>query len=238
MKRFYLVLFGLFSLLSFAQDINQYELVMVPTRFSFQESDNEYRLNTLLKYRLEEYGFKAYYTSDQLSANYDDRCRFLTVDVINESSLFKTKLIITFKNCRNILVFQSEFGSSREKERKIAHPEALEDALQSVKALNYKFEGKKVEKVDTDSKSFESNAVQKTEVVNENMLFAQSIAAGFQLVDKTPKVILKLLKTSLTDFYIATSEEKKGVVYKKGKEWVFEYYVSEQLISEKLNIKF
>jgi len=238
MKRFYLVLFGLFSLLSFAQDINQYELVMVPTRFSFQESDNEYRLNTLLKYRLEEYGFKAYYTSDQLSANYDDRCRFLTVDVINESSLFKTKLIITFKNCRNILVFQSELGSSREKERKIAYPEALEDALQSVKALNYKFEGKKVEKVDTDSKSFESNAVQKTEVVNENMLFAQSIAAGFQLVDKTPKVILKLLKTSLTDFYIATSEEKKGVVYKKGKEWVFEYYVSEQLISEKLNIKF
>jgi hypothetical protein len=238
MKRFYTALFGLFSLLSFAQDIKQYELVMVPTRFSFQESDNEYRLNTLLKYRLEEYGFQAYYTSDQLSANYDDRCRFLTVDVINESSLFKTKLIIAFKNCRNILVFQSELGSSREKERKIAYPEALEDALQSVKALNYKFEGKKVEKADPESKSFVPNTVQKTEVVNENTLFAQSIAAGFQLVDKTPKVILKLLKISLTDFYIATSEDKNGVVYKKGEEWVFEYYVNENLISEKLNIKF
>ena len=238
MKRFYIALFGLFSVLSFAQEVNQYEYIMVPVRFSFQESDNEYRLNTLLKYRLQELGFEAYYTSDQLSANYDDRCRFLTVDVINESSLFKTKLIITFKNCRNVLVFQSELGTSREKERKIAYPEALEDALKSVKALNYKFEGKKTEKGDAISTSFEPNTVQKTEVVNENTLFAQSIATGFQLVDKTPKVVLKLLKTSLTDFYIATSEAKNGVVYKKGEEWVFEYYVNEKLISEKLNIKF
>ena len=62
MKRVYIALFCVFSLLSFAQDINQYEFVMVPTRFSFQESDNEYRLNTLVKYRLEEYGIKAFYT--------------------------------------------------------------------------------------------------------------------------------------------------------------------------------
>lgn len=238
MKRVYIALFCVFSLLSFAQDINQYEFVMVPTKFSFQENDNEYRLNTILKYRLEEFGFKAYYTSDQLNAKYDDRCRFLNVDVINESNLLKTKLIITFRDCKNIIIFQSELGSSKVKERKTAYPEALENALQSVKALNYKFAGKKTENVDTDSKSFESNAVPKTEVVNENTLFAQPVAEGFQLVDKTPKVVLKLSRTSLTDFYIASSETKNGVLYKKNEEWVFEYYVNAKLISEKLNIKF
>jgi hypothetical protein len=70
------------------------------------------------------------------------------------------------------------------------------------------------------------------------MLFAQPVANGYQLVDTTPKVVLKMYRTSQTDSYTAVSDTKNGVVFKKGEEWIFEYYQNDQLVSEKLNIKF
>ena len=240
MKKAFLVLFSLFSFLSFAQSVNDYEFVMVPIKFEFQRDENEYRLNTLLKYRLEEYGFQAFYTSDQLNTNYNDRCRYLNVNVVNESGLFTTKLYITFKDCNNAIVYQSVTGTSKTKDRKKAYTEALEEALTSVKTLKYKFTGKKTESIVEVSKPVlvTETAVAKTELVNENSLFAQPITNGFQLVDTTPKVVLKMFRTSQPDYYTATSADKSGVVFKKNNEWFFEYYQNDQLISEKLNIKF
>lgn len=238
MKKIFLVVFCLFTLFSFGQKINEYEFVIVPTRFQFQESENEYRLNTLVKFRLEQYGFKAFYSSDELKTNYDERCRYLNVDVVNVSGLFSTKLYIVFKDCKKAIIFQSAVGSSKVKEYKKAYTEALEEALQSVKALNYNFEGKKTEEVFSAVRQNVPVEVEKTEIVMENALFAQPISNGFQLVDTTPKVVLKMFRTSQTDYYTATSETKNGVVFKKNSEWFFEYYVNDQLISEKLTIKF
>ena len=238
MKNIFLLLFSLCTAVSFAQNINAYEFVIVPTRFEFQESENEYRLNTLVKFRLEQYGFKAFYTSDELKTNYDERCRYLNVDVVNVSGLFSTKLYVVFKDCKKAIIYQSAVGSSKVKDYKTAYTEALEEALQSVKVLNYKFEGKKMEEVGPALKQSVPVAVEKTEIVMENALFAQPIANGFQLIDTTPKVVLKIFRTSQADYYTATSETKNGVVFKKNGEWFFEYYVNDQLISEKLTIKF
>ena len=238
MKKVFLIVFSLWSLFSFAQQINEYEFVMVPTKFDFQKSENEYRLNTLLKYRLEDYGFKAFYTSEQMNTNYTDRCLYLNSNVVNESSMFLTKLYVVFKNCDNAIVFQSDYGTSKIKERKDAYKEALEDALKSVKAVNYKFTGKAAAKVENNLQPATSNVANPTEVINENSLFAQPIANGYQLVDTTPKVILKMFRTSQADYFTANSDTKNGIVFKKNNEWIFEYYMNDQLISEKLNIKF
>jgi hypothetical protein len=239
MKKAFLVFFSLFSLCLFSQKINEYQFVMVPTKFDFQDSENEYRLNTLLKYRLEEYGFNASYTSDQLNVNYSDRCLFLNANVVNESTIFVTKVYIVFKDCKNAIVFQSDIGTSRIKLRIDGYREALENALKSVKALNYQFSGVKVNQVATLSN--EENrplSVENAALASEAVLFAQAIPNGFQLVDLAPKVILKLLKTSQVDYFIATSGDKNGVVFKKNNEWHFEYYSDEKLNSELLYIKF
>jgi hypothetical protein len=239
MKKAFLVFFSLFSLCLFSQKISEFEFVMVPTKFDFQDSDNEYRLNTLLKYRLEEYGFNALYTSDQLNVNYSDRCLFLNANVINESNMFVTKIYIVFKDCNNAIVFQSDIGSSRIKLRKDGYREALENALKSVKALNYQFSGVKVNQVATLSNEETTPLLAENAVAaSEAMLFAQAIPNGFQLVDLAPKVILKLLKTSKVDYFIATSDDKNGVVFKNNNVWYFEYYSNEKLISEVLSIKF
>lgn len=238
MKKTVLLFFSFFSLISFAQEINNYEFVMVPTKFDWQRSENEYRLNTLLKYRLEEYGFNASYTSDQMNTNYSDRCLYLNANVVNESSMFLTKLVVVFKDCNNAVVFQSDIGTSKIKERKDAYKEALEKALETVKTLNYQFSGKKLEETPVILENNIPIAVEKTEIINENTLFAQPIPNGFQLIDTTPKVVLKIYKTSQLDYFTATATDKNGVVFKKNKEWYFEYYVNDKLISEQIFIKF
>lgn len=236
MKHTVLIFLTLFSFQSFAQSLNDYEFVMVPTKFNFQESENEYRLNTLLKHRLVEIGFNASYTSDHVTTNFNNRCLYLIADVLNESSIFLTKLSVVFKDCNNKIVYQSNLGTSRIKDRKDAYSEALENALKSVKALNYQFSGKKTAQAGEVMQ--QTAVISKTELINENTLFAQAIDNGFQLIDTTPKVLLKMFRTSQSDFYIATAEGKNGVVYKIGNEWIFEYYLNDKLVSEKLTIKF
>ncbi|MDL5513659.1 hypothetical protein QSE00_17695 [Arenibacter sp. M-2] len=70
------------------------------------------------------------------------------------------------------------------------------------------------------------------------VLYAQAIATGFQLVDSTPKITLKIYATSQANFYIAEGEVHNGVVLKKGEKWYFEYYEGDKLMGQELNIKF
>ncbi|MGI9550462.1 MAG: hypothetical protein ACR2MT_04630, partial [Aurantibacter sp.] len=72
----------------------------------------------------------------------------------------------------------------------------------------------------------------------DNTLYAQKLENGYQLVDSSPKIKLKIRLTSLPDYYLAEGSGKSGVVYEKSGKWYFEYYSEDQLIVEELNIKF
>ena len=73
---------------------------------------------------------------------------------------------------------------------------------------------------------------------DSNILYAQEIPNGFQLVDNTPKIRLKLFRTSMPDVYTVKHDKDNGVVYKKDGKWYMEYYLEETLKTEELNIKF
>lgn len=74
--------------------------------------------------------------------------------------------------------------------------------------------------------------------LDQNTWYAQEIPNGYQLVDKTPKVRLRIYKTETADMYIAESEETNGVVYKRDGKWFFEYYESGKKKVEELSLKF
>jgi hypothetical protein len=145
MKKAYLILLSLYSIASFSQRINEYEFVIIPIKFQFQRSVNEYRLNALLKNRLEDFGFRAFYKAEQFNTNDIDPCSCLYVDVVNVSNIFLTKLQIEFKDCTNGIVHQSIVGSSEEKDRFESFNEALAMALKSLRYINYKFNGTKAD---------------------------------------------------------------------------------------------
>ena len=69
-----------------------------------------------------------------------------------------------------------------------------------------------------------------------NVLYAQEIENGFQLVDSSPKVIYRIKNTSLKNVFLV--EGKNAMVYKKGDDWVIEYYSGSTLEQDPLNIKF
>lgn len=69
-------------------------------------------------------------------------------------------------------------------------------------------------------------------------LYAQVINNGYQLVDASPKIILRMLKSTLEDVFIAESSDLNGVVYKRNNKWYFEYTSDGAVIVEELQIKF
>ena len=253
MKTRFLFLAVLISSYCFSQSVNDYKAVLVPLKFDFIKSDNQYRLATLSKFNLNKAGFQAFYANEQLPKEYNDRCILMYFDVVKEKSFLTTKLYITFKDCNGKIIFQSASGISKEKDFQLAYTEALNKAFISVYALEYKYNNAVVHNSDTNLNSTSPSPV--SEVVstplstnetvkaniggdNSGTLYAQPTATGFQLIDSTPKVILKIFNSSRKDCFIATKGNLQGVLIAKDNQWLFEYYLSDKLISEKVDVKF
>lgn len=255
MKKIFLSLTLLLSLASFSQSINDYQYVIVPKKFDFFKTEDKYGLNTSVKLLLQKYGFKAYFNDEDLAnGNVGNRCDFLTADLVNESGLMVTKLRVLLKDCKGNVVFQTEVGSSREKQYASAYNLALRAAAKSFETLNYQYNGKQpsekslgkigesaelnlaTEVKDTSVKT--TQVTEPTQVLVSEQLYAQPIANGFQLVNTAPKVIYKIYNTSVKNYFIASKGEQNGVFFAKNNSWVFEYYQNDKLMSESVEVKF
>lgn len=240
--------FILFSTVAFSQNINNYKAVIIPLKYDFLKSENQYRLATLTKLNLQKAGFVAFYSNEDIPSEYKDRCSLLTVDVKKESGFLMTKLAVVFNDCFGKLVYQSEMGKSKLKEYEAAYSEALNDAFRSINALNYKYELNQspakqltqVSPVESVNSSISSSAtvVQDSSNSNAELLYAQATPTGYQLVDASPKVVFKLNKTSVPTLYTAIKDNRQGVLIQKENQWFFEYYENDKLFSELVRVKF
>lgn len=251
-KQFLLVVLFVVSY-TYSQSVNDYKAFIVPVKYDFLKGENQYRLNTLTKFNLNKAGFNSFYSNESIPVEFNDRCGLLYVDVVKENSFLTTKLTITMRDCNNKIIFQSAAGKSKEKEYQVAYTEALNEAFQSVYNLQYKYSGQTITKTEFGSElevsKPVSNPVAKIEkpVLNTpkiiskadaTLLYAQPTANGYQLIDSTPKVIMKVFSTSNKGCYIAVKGDIQGVLILKNNEWVFEYYQNDQLWSEIIAVKF
>ena len=236
------------SVFGFAQSINDYKAVIIPLKYDFIKTDNQYRLATITKSNLVKAGFQAFYANEEIPAGFSDRCDLLYIDVKRDNAFLVTKLFIEFKDCYGKVIYTSETGRSKEKDYEAAYKESLEDAFKSVNALKYKYSGKTAAPVSNNAQ----NVVAATALVpavriattptadvsDPNLLYAQPMENGYQLIDKTPKVVMKLLKTSRPDSFIAIKDGVQGSLNAKDNQWYFEYYQNDKLVSEKISVKF
>ena len=252
MKKYILLLLFIVAGNSYAQSVNDYKAVIVPVKFDFQKEENQYRLTTLSKFNLKKAGFEAYYTTETTPKALSERCDLLYFDLQKESGFLVTKLFITLKDCNGKIIFQSVTGKSKEKDYETAYTECLNEAFASIEALNYKYSGAKAEaKVDVTPVTQEvievkavavanvaaANAVSNTDTAVK-YLYAQPVANGFQLIDTTPKVVMKVFKTASPSCFIAIKGDNQGVLLGTEEGWIFQYYKNETLISEKIAVKF
>ncbi len=248
MKKSFLFLLILVASYSYAQSVNDYKAVIVPLKYNFLNAENQYRLNTLTKFNLDKAGFVAFYNKETIPEEYSNRCDLLYVDVVKESGFLTTKLYITMKDCNDKIIFQSTVGRSKEKEYQVAYTEALNEAFQSVYDLQYQFSGmvsraqpiviQKQNSPEVLEKTLIPASNASIDNKDVNLLYAQATATGYQLIDSTPKVVMKLLKTSQPNSFIAIKDTLQGSLILKDNQWYFEYYQNDKLISEKISVKF
>jgi hypothetical protein len=151
-----------------------------------------------------------------------------------------TKIQIVLKDCKNNVLFESGLGKSKDKEFNVAYNQALRAAFQSFESLQYHYSPKQISPEIPKTQAADSMSVAINHAVQkeEALLYAQPIANGFQLVDATPKIIMKIFKTSNPSTFSALKGTIQGVLISKDNQWFFEYYQEEKLISEKINVKF
>ena len=294
MKKTVLILLAIVALTSVSaqQSLNDYKYVIVPNKFEFLKEADEYRLNALTKYLFEKYNFEALMEDETLPSDYGkNNCLALKADVLDESTMFKTKLLIQLKNCKNEIIHTSSLGESREKNYKVAYNQALRSAFASIEAANYSYNFKnavvndEVKEVNNEAAEIEilkeeikilkeekeaviKQPVEFKEVVdheevteqeevgevsevaketvavstiseikqNLDVLYAQKIQNGYQLVNKTPEVLYKIKETGMSNVYLVEGEH--AILYKLDANWILEYYQNQKLQTKIIHIKF
>jgi hypothetical protein len=73
---------------------------------------------------------------------------------------------------------------------------------------------------------------------DDSLWYAQEIPNGFQLVDSSPKVRLRIYQTQKEGVFLAKGEASEGIVYEDRGNWYYDYYLNGKLVHQMLNIKF
>lgn len=232
---FFLLLLG-FSF-SFAQE--NYKYVIVPKKFSFFSDENEYNTSSMTKAFFEKEGFIVYYDTDQFPSDLaNNRCLAFYVNALKKSNMFITKINFELKDCANNVIYTSIQGSSREKEYQMSYNESFRMALAAMKGqLNFTNTSTGKTIVENETVSATPIAVESKNVPMER-LTAIAIQNGYKLVDSVPTVIYELLATSIENVFTAKKGTISGTFLKKNTGWYFEYYQNDQLVSEKVEVKF
>lgn len=249
MKKTILFLLLFITLSAFSQkSINNYKYVIVAEKFNFLKENNKYKTSSLTKFLFNKYGFQSFLDSDSLPDDFNNnRCSALFADLKKVSSLFKTKVFLELKDCNRKTVYKSEVGISKIKDFSKSYHEAIRDAFKSVKKLNYLYTPTtNVQKglvLSEKAIEEEKRIGNPTEIIKEelstvvgNILYAQVISNGFQLVNTKPEKVFVVLNTKSKNIFIIKG--KNGILYKSGNSWIAEHYEKGELIQKIYQIKF
>lgn len=245
MKKLLLLLILFVSVSAFSQSINDYQYVIVPIKFDFLKEKDQFRLSTNTKIMLQKYGFISFLSTDDIPTEIiNNQCSYATAFIEENNNMFVTKIKIVLKDCKQKVLFETEFGTSRTKQFATAYNEALRMAAKSFDTLNYKYNGTTIKEIVSVVPIVTQVPISNDSVSNnqnknsETFYFAQPTTYGFQVVDSEPKVIMKLYTTSQKNVFIGVKGNSNGVVILKENRWFFEYYDNGKIVSEPINLKF
>ena len=266
MKNIILVLFLIMSnIFVFGQEkkVNNYKFIVVPDQFNFLKQKDEYKTSSLTKFLLKKNGFTVVLNSEQYPKDLiDNPCSGLKALVLDKSSMFKVKVIIELRDCSNRLLYTSDEGVSKLKEYKKGFQEAIRNAHASM--IDVVYEPFLLEPIGKDKKEIVTvnpvlvkevkevklevelpviNNIEEAAQVSptnnialDSTLYAQPKENGFQLINLKPQVVFVILNTSVKGVFVI--KDKNGLLYKKGENWIAEFYENGKRIEKKYQVKF
>lgn len=253
---FFIVCMSVLSLEA-QKSLNHYKYVVVPERFDFLKSNNQYQLNSLTAFLLSKNNFDVISNSSYPKDFQTDRCLGLTVNVLNLKGFLSTKLQVEFRNCKNEVIFLSDVGTSKIKDFKPAYHQALRSAFESVSEQNYTYTSgsvivadettvppktlakKTVEtpKVHTPAAAVSSSTISTPtfpEKAADNSLRLVVTTTGFDLINSRDIRLFSAHATLFDGVYIL--ENTSGILYQRGKQWVRESIEQGKTVIESLNV--
>lgn len=249
MKKFLIVFLLGFSLFTIAQE--NYNVIIMPKKFDFLKEENQYNLNVMCKSFFEKEGFKVYYSNEVLPKEIaNNNCKALFLDLIENNTIFTTKLTIELKDCQRNVVTFSEQGTSREKNFNTAYNQAIRIALKSLEGTmqlknTYTTNSNDEKSIKTEVKEVQpvkevSVPIVKSEEVNisNSSLYSMITKNGYNLVDENKNVKIELFKTSNPTIFIAKKGNIQGIFTLNGKNSKFESYQNDVLVVEEVEVKF
>lgn len=127
-----ILLTGLLVLSVLAYSQTPYKYVIIPTQFpEFANGLNPYGLSSSIQKELND---KSIANTFQAEVSNDEFCEVLTVNLVKVNNMFKNKLKVELKDCRNRIVWSQE-GTGRSKDFQTGYAEALADALKDLNQL-------------------------------------------------------------------------------------------------------
>jgi len=141
-KSFFILTFILLSQTSLLaqKTLNNYAYVIVPDQFSFQNSKDQYQLNSLTRFLLEKEGVKVFWDTEKIPQEYVMMdCAGLKLKMNKKSSMFRTKVDFSLSDCYNTIVFASAVGESSQKDYKKGYQESIRNAFKSFSDMNYNY---------------------------------------------------------------------------------------------------
>ena len=169
MKLHLIALLLLIHFSSFAQNVNDYQYVIVPEKYEFAKHIDEYQLNSLTQFLFNKYGFDSYRVRDEKPLGLTNgSCNALYADVVSTSNYIVSRLKVVLKDCDGKIIYISEQGKSKDKDFKKSYHEALRNAFVSLEELEYAYNGKSKEnKTSKESKDVKEVKEAEVEIVEE-----------------------------------------------------------------------
>ena len=229
MKKILIIFIAFFSIASFGQK----QIILISNKYEFQQVNNEYNINNMLKAILTSNNYEVYYENDLLPLDIaQNRCKALTGVLIDKSNMFLTKLKFQIKDCQNNILFESAEVKSKEKDMQLGYIEAIK--LLSPELKKYKpVQIQKQEVVETKP------VLAETPILSEFKTFLnckkEDVFNGFHITEIRNSdgfVLLNLKKTKNPNVFIAFKEDANGVFTLNGNKGVFEYYLDDRYMVE------
>ncbi len=140
-KTYFLLLFSfiiLFSVNIQSQNLlDQYEYVLIPNQFNFQNKPNEYNINKALQASLNKFHFKAFLEGENIPKS-TNPCHILKLK-IKKSGFLSTKMNLIFNDCYGNEIYTSIEGQSRIKEYRPSFYEALNKILKDSNIKDHRY---------------------------------------------------------------------------------------------------
>ena len=146
-----------FSGFSQGEKLSDYSFIVVPKKFDFQFSEDQYQLNSLLKFLFNKHGFHAYFDEELPDVR---RCDGLRAEVIGNPGFVWCRVTIFIKDCEGNVIYTSEEGKSKLKEYSKMYNQAMRRAFESIDVL---FVQQKEVRILTEYKDSENTKEEKKE---------------------------------------------------------------------------